>query len=204
MDRDERAQWVPLLISARKVWNWTQQDLADAAGISLKSVGNLEKQEMVPQEGTVEKVRSALQLPDNLNVAEHEIDERMRRRYEEANKIANARLTEQDSGVSLSRFSNAELLRELLTRAEDSEYAESLDREAEARHWVEVNQALDEIGPLPERAPVYLIEEVQFEEPRYEEVEEAMSEEASSVREAMAAHPDQGDIVGEQETRNET
>lgn len=177
MDRDERAQWVPLLISARKVWNWTQQDLADAAGISLKSVGNLEKQEMVPQEGTVEKVRAALQLSDNMNVADHEVEERARRRYEEANKLANARLSEQDSGVSLSRFSNAELLRELLTRAEDSQYADSLDREAEKRHWIEVNQALDEIGPL-------------------------VSVPTGTTSDAIAAHED-GDIAGEQVDRND-
>lgn len=182
MDRDERAQWVPLIIRARKVWNWTQQDLADAAGVSLKSVGNLESGNLVPQAGTVEKVREALKLSPNMNVAEHEVDERQRRRYEEANRRANAQLNEEDSGLSLSRFTNAELLRELLTRAEDTEYAESLDREAEKRHWIALNQALDEIGPLS--------------------LVPSLSEGTPSVREAIAAHED-GDIAGEQESRNE-
>jgi transcriptional regulator with XRE-family HTH domain len=47
----------------------TQEELRQAAGVSLKTVFNLEAGEVLPQRGTLMRIRDALGLPEDLNEA---------------------------------------------------------------------------------------------------------------------------------------
>lgn len=52
----------------------TQEQLAAAAGVSLKTIGNLENEGVTPQKGTLRKVREALGLSSDLSVAAATVD----------------------------------------------------------------------------------------------------------------------------------
>lgn len=56
----------------------TQQQLADAAGVSLKTISNIENESLTPQRGTLRKIREALGLSSDLAVAMERADEPVR------------------------------------------------------------------------------------------------------------------------------
>lgn len=62
---DQRVGWGSIVRARRESLEMTQQHLADAAGVSLKTITNLETGATVPQEGKLQAVREALDLPDD-------------------------------------------------------------------------------------------------------------------------------------------
>lgn len=68
MDSD-RLGWDAVVRMARELFAMTQQQLAEAAGVSLKTIGNLESGGNVPQRATLEKIRQALGLSSDIEVA---------------------------------------------------------------------------------------------------------------------------------------
>ncbi len=122
----------------------TQAELAERAGVALKSVGNYEMGITAPQAATIAKLREALELPESLDGAFLEVQERERRAYMAAGDEANRRINARQAQLSLRAFSDGQLLRELLHRAEDPDYARELDEEAEREHYYELQNALEE------------------------------------------------------------
>ncbi|QLQ11126.1 MAG: helix-turn-helix transcriptional regulator [Nocardioidaceae bacterium] len=59
-----------MIYKRREAFEMTQQQLAKAAGVSLKTISNLENDEsLIPQRGTLRKVREALGLSTDLATA---------------------------------------------------------------------------------------------------------------------------------------
>lgn len=65
----DRASWADVIRQRREVLDLTQQQLAAAAGVSLKTISNIENEALTPQRNTLRKVREALGLSSDLTVA---------------------------------------------------------------------------------------------------------------------------------------
>lgn len=65
----ERSGWAFVVRSMRKRYEMTQAQLADAAGVSIKTITNIEAGTLTPQSRTLRSVRLALGLPEDLEGA---------------------------------------------------------------------------------------------------------------------------------------
>lgn len=120
MNRATREGWAHLLPRARKARAWTQARLAEEASVALKTIGNMESGEMVPQADTIERLRDALGLSEKYFDAHQEVqhleavfiaghDAELREDEESAQEIA-------IRSARLANFSSEDLLHELLRR----------------------------------------------------------------------------------------
>lgn len=66
---NDRMGWGDIVRVRRERLSMTQRQLADAAGVSLKTVGNLEVAGVTPQRGTLRKIRESLGLSSDPDVA---------------------------------------------------------------------------------------------------------------------------------------
>lgn len=62
MNRDERATWGPLVRAARDTQGLTQQELAEMANTTRRTVGSIERGDSTPQLGVLERVLEVLGL----------------------------------------------------------------------------------------------------------------------------------------------
>jgi transcriptional regulator with XRE-family HTH domain len=73
MSEDERAAWGPLITERRGQLDLTQGELADAAGVSEKTIYNIEAGGRTPQPRTLKRVQAALGLSTDIEVARERI-----------------------------------------------------------------------------------------------------------------------------------
>lgn len=62
MDKEERAAWAPLIKRTRLSLDLDQQTLADIAGVSRNTIGNIERGKTIPQPDHLERILEALGL----------------------------------------------------------------------------------------------------------------------------------------------
>lgn len=74
VDRHARAAWGPVILKARETQGWTQEALAQASGISRRTIGTIENSKSTGHEGSVLKLLKALGLSEPLNRSEPDID----------------------------------------------------------------------------------------------------------------------------------
>lgn len=70
-----RSNWGAVFRRRREYLEMTQQQLADAADVALKTISNIENESLTPQRGTLRKIRDALGLSSDLDVARQQAEE---------------------------------------------------------------------------------------------------------------------------------
>lgn len=74
MDKSQRAEWGIVIRDARRARDLKQQELADLAGVTRNTIGNIERGSHAPRPEVLERVREVLGLDDEPSTSEDDID----------------------------------------------------------------------------------------------------------------------------------